>query len=107
MKPRTWLSFPRKMHSRRHRVLYELVAREIDASFVEAQKRLGLRRSASGAARLAYPYAKDTNTAAGALRLASPRTSPTFSTGDASGWKGPWNQGWAVEGLHYMAGCGC
>src|SRR5271166_4772459 len=30
---------------------------------------------------------------------------PTFSTGDASGWKGPWNQGWAVEGLHYMAGC--
>ena len=32
---------------------------------------------------------------------------PTFSTGDASGWKGPWNQGWAVEGLHYMAGCGC
>jgi hypothetical protein len=32
-----------QMHSRRHRVLYELVAREIDASFVEAQKRLGLR----------------------------------------------------------------
>src|SRR5208337_1575656 len=30
--------------------------------------------------------------------------SPTFSTGDASGWKRPWNQGWAVEGLHYMAG---
>jgi hypothetical protein len=36
-----------QMHSRRHRVLYELVAREIDASFVEAQKRLGLRQSAS------------------------------------------------------------
>ena len=54
-------------------MLYELVAREIDASFVEAQKRLGLRQSASGAARLAYPYAKDMNTAAGALRL-SPRT---------------------------------
>jgi hypothetical protein len=55
-----------QMHSRRHRVLYELVAREIDASFVEAQKRLGLRQT--------YPYAKDTKTAAGALRLASPRT---------------------------------
>ena len=27
-----------QMHSRRHRVLYELAAREIDASFVEAQK---------------------------------------------------------------------
>ena len=27
-----------EMHSRRHRVLYELAAREIDASFVEAQK---------------------------------------------------------------------
>jgi hypothetical protein len=33
-----------QMHSRRHRVLYELVAREIDASFVEAQTRLGLRQ---------------------------------------------------------------
>ena len=63
-----------QMHSRRHRVLYELVAREIDASFVEAQTRLGLRQSASGTARLAYPYAKDMNTAAEALRLASPRT---------------------------------
>ncbi len=52
-----------QMHSRRHKVLYELVAREIDASFVEAQKRLGLRQSASGAARLAYPYAKDTKRA--------------------------------------------
>ena len=63
-----------QMHSRRHGVLYELVAREIDASFAEAQTRLGLRQSASGTARLAYPYAKDMNTAAGALRLASPRT---------------------------------
>ena len=62
-----------QMHSRWHRVLYELVAREIDASFVEAQKRLGLRQSESGTARLAYPYAK-MNTVAGALRLASPRT---------------------------------
>ena len=60
-------------HSRRHRMLYELVAREIDASFVEAQTRLGLRQSASGTARLAYRYAQDMNTAAGALRLASPR----------------------------------
>ena len=39
-----------QMHSRRHRVLYELVAREIDASFVEARKRLGLRQSASDTA---------------------------------------------------------
>jgi hypothetical protein len=43
-------------------VLYGQVAREIDASFVEAQMRLGLRQSA---------YAKDTKTAAGALRRAS------------------------------------
>ena len=64
-----------QMHSRRNRVLYELVAREIDASFAEAQTRLGLRQSPSGTARLAYPYAKkDMNTAAGALKLASPRT---------------------------------
>jgi hypothetical protein len=62
-----------RLRSRRHRVLYELVAREIDESFAEAQKRLGLRQSASGTARLAYPYAKDTKTAAGAMRLASPR----------------------------------
>ena len=53
-----------QMHSRRHRVLYELVAREIDASFVEAQKRLGLRQSVSGTARLVYRYAKDTKSAA-------------------------------------------
>jgi hypothetical protein len=32
---------------------------------------------------------------------------PTFSTGEASGRKGAWNQRWAVEGLHYMAGCDC
>ncbi|HZZ22889.1 MAG TPA: hypothetical protein VFE60_10105 [Roseiarcus sp.] len=51
-----------QMHSRWHRVLYGEVAREIDASFVEAQMRLGLRQSA---------YAKDTKTAAGALRRAS------------------------------------
>lgn len=37
----------KQMHSRRDRVLYELVAREIDASFLEAQRRLGLRQSAS------------------------------------------------------------
>ena len=51
-----------QMHSRWHRVLYGQVAREIDSSFVEAQMRLGLRQSA---------YAKDTKTAAGALRRAS------------------------------------
>jgi hypothetical protein len=33
-----------RLRSRRHRVLYELVAREIDESFAEAQKRLGLRQ---------------------------------------------------------------
>jgi hypothetical protein len=51
-----------QMHSRWHRVLYGQVAREIDASFVEAQMRLGLRQSA---------YAKDTKTAAGALKRVS------------------------------------
>jgi len=62
-----------QMHSRWHRVLYELAAREKDASFVEAQKRLCLRRSASGTARPAYPYAKDTKTTAGALGISSSR----------------------------------
>ena len=33
------------MRSRKNKVLYELVAREIDASFVEAQRRLSLRQS--------------------------------------------------------------
>ena len=56
-----------QMCSRRHGVLYELVAREIDASFVEAQNRLGLRQRALGTARLVYP----TKRAAGALRLVS------------------------------------
>ena len=46
-----------QMHSRWHRVLYGQVAREIDASFVEAQMRLGLRQSA---------YAKDTKCGGGA-----------------------------------------
>ena len=32
---------------------------------------------------------------------------PTFSTGAASGWKGRWNQGRAVKGLHYMTGYVC
>ncbi len=41
------------------------------------------------------------------LLLLIGEANPTFSTGGASGWKGPWNQGWAVEGLHYMAGFGC
>jgi hypothetical protein len=58
-----------QMHSRRHRALYELVAREIDASFVEAQKRLGLRQSASDTARPGVPSAKDTKSAAGALGI--------------------------------------
>src|SRR5580658_5487288 len=33
-----------RLRSRRHRVLYELAAREIETSFSEAQKRLGLRQ---------------------------------------------------------------
>jgi hypothetical protein len=37
-----------QMHSRRGRVLYQRVAREIDSSFAEAQRRLDLRQSASG-----------------------------------------------------------
>ena len=45
-----------QMGSRRKRVLYELVAREIETSFLEAQRReglLGRRLSASGYAALA------------------------------------------------------
>jgi hypothetical protein len=60
-----------EMHSRRHKVLYELVAHEIDASFVEAQKRLGLRQSPSETARPVYRYAKDTKSAMDAWRLVS------------------------------------
>ncbi len=44
-----------QMHSRKNKVLYELVAREIDASFVEAQRRLSLRQSASDTARPGVP----------------------------------------------------
>jgi hypothetical protein len=40
-----------QMRSRRNKALYELVVREIDASFLEAQRRLGLRRSVSDSAR--------------------------------------------------------
>ena len=36
-----------QMRSRRHRLLYELAAREIDASFEEAQRRLSLRQGPS------------------------------------------------------------
>ena len=51
MKPRIWLNFPRKCILAGTGCTIELAAREIDASFVEAQKRLCLRRSASGTAR--------------------------------------------------------
>jgi hypothetical protein len=44
-----------QMGSRRKRVLYELVAREIETSFLEAQRRLGLRQSASDLAHLGAP----------------------------------------------------
>ena len=44
-----------QMRARRDRVLYELVAREIDASFLEAQRRLGLRQSASDTAHDGVP----------------------------------------------------
>lgn len=36
-----------QMGSRRERALYEFVVREVEASFLEAQRRLGLRQSAS------------------------------------------------------------
>ena len=57
-----------QMHSRRHRVLYELVAREIDASFVEAQKRLGLRQSASDTARPGVPLREGHEVGGGGAR---------------------------------------
>jgi hypothetical protein len=80
-----------QMHSRWHRVLYELVAREIDASFVEAQKRLGLRQSASGTARLPYPQAKDTKRAAGALGISSSRAAwESVRLGPARPGERPW-----------------
>jgi hypothetical protein len=41
-----------QMRSRRKKVLYECVAREIETSFLEAQRRLGLRQSASDLAPL-------------------------------------------------------
>jgi len=41
--------------SRRDRVLFEMVGREIDASFAEAQRRLGLRQSALDPARPSRP----------------------------------------------------
>ncbi len=43
----------------------------------------------------------------GASRRAGKALTRLSQLGGASGWKGPWNQGWAVEGLHYMAGFGC
>jgi hypothetical protein len=47
-----------QMRSRRDRVIYELVAREIDASFAEAQRRLGLRQSAPDTAHDGIPLPK-------------------------------------------------
>ena len=37
-----------RLRSRRYRVFYELVAREIDKSFAEAQRRLGLHQKRRG-----------------------------------------------------------
>ena len=47
-----------QMRSRRHKVLYELVTREIDASFVEARRRLSLRQSASDTAPAHIPQSE-------------------------------------------------
>jgi hypothetical protein len=47
-----------QMGSRRKRALYESVAREIDASFLEAQRQRDLRQSASDVARLGRPVAE-------------------------------------------------
>ena len=44
-----------QMGSRRKRVLYELVTREIETSFLEAQRRLGLRQGVSDLAHLCAP----------------------------------------------------
>src|SRR5271165_4239535 len=48
-----------QMHSRRDGALYELVAREIDASFLEAQQRLGLRQSSSDTAHPGVPVREE------------------------------------------------
>jgi hypothetical protein len=49
-----------QMGSRRERALYESVAREVEASFLEAQRQLGLRQSASDLALAApVPEGKD------------------------------------------------
>ena len=45
-----------QMGSRRQRVLYEFVAREIEVSFLEARRRLGVRQDASD---LAHPGGND------------------------------------------------
>ena len=50
-----------QMRSRRKRVLYECVAREIETSFLEAQRRLGLRQSASDLAPLVRPVPEGNN----------------------------------------------
>jgi hypothetical protein len=47
-----------QMHSRRRKVLYELVAREIEASFVEAKRRLGARERRSDTARPDTPQSE-------------------------------------------------
>ena len=43
------------MHSRSERVLYKFVARKIEASFLEAQRRLDLRQNALDVAHLGVP----------------------------------------------------
>ena len=44
-----------QMRSRRHKVLYELVTHEIDASFAEAQRRLSLRKASPQSRRRPTP----------------------------------------------------
>ena len=78
-----------QMRSRRKRVLYECVAREIETSFLEAQRRLGLRQSASDLAPLEYLFPRETMAVPSARTMAesclnsvgqrriSPRGQPT------------------------------
>ena len=47
-----------QMGSRRKGALYELVAREIEASFLEARRQRGLRQSVSGIAHLGGPVSE-------------------------------------------------
>ncbi len=109
----------------RHRVLPRGRVRDTRAALIEHVRETGLvlpaahfalsdEESAAFAKRVSYyAYDDEADGDEDGDKTVDPSSNledadyPTFSTGGASGWKGPWNQGWAVEGLHYMAGFGC